>query len=172
MNGYKRINPTELDGNVFRMIGDDWMLVTATDAKGSVNTMTASWGGMGILWGEPVCFVFVRPQRHTHEFTESGDKITLSFFGGGNRSALNYCGTVSGRDTDKIKNAGLTTIVTDEGAVGFSEAKVIISCHKLYSDKLKKECFHEVALLSNYRNDDFHTVYVYKIDGVYTKNEP
>ena len=28
--------------------------------------MTASWGGMGILWNKPVVFVFIRPQRFTN----------------------------------------------------------------------------------------------------------
>ncbi len=170
MNGYKKTSPTEFEGNVFRMIGDEWMLVTATDKDGGYNTMTASWGGMGILWGEPVAFVFVRPQRYTHEFTESGDRATLSFFGGSCRSELSYCGTTSGRDTDKIADTGLTPVETDEGSVGFEQAKVIISCRKLYSDKLCEAGFHdEKVRAAAYPKRDYHTVYVYKIEGVYVK---
>ena len=59
---FEKIRPEDIDGNVFKMIGDDWMLVTAETEKG-VNTMTASWGGMGVLWNKPVAFVFIRPQR-------------------------------------------------------------------------------------------------------------
>ena len=64
MNGYKKIAPEAVSGNTFNMIGREWMLVTATDSEGKVNTMTASWGGVGVLWNRDVAFVFVRPQRY------------------------------------------------------------------------------------------------------------
>ena len=44
----KSIKPEELDKNVFHMIGKEWLLVTA-EKEGKVNTMTASWGGIGVL---------------------------------------------------------------------------------------------------------------------------
>ena len=45
-----------------KMIGKDWMLITAADPDtGAVNTMTASWGAMGELWNKDVCFIFIRP---------------------------------------------------------------------------------------------------------------
>ncbi len=169
MKGYKKITAEELGGNTFKMIGSDWMLVTATDKDGGYNTMTASWGGLGILWNKPVAFVFIRPQRYTHEFSESGTLATLTFFGGEYRRELAYCGRVSGRDTDKIKDAGLTPAVTDEGSMGFLESTVIVSCKKLYTDVLKKEGFFDPALAESNYTDDFHTVYVYEIESVYVK---
>ena len=170
MEGYKKIAPTELSGNVFHMIGDEWMLVTATDKEGGYNTMTASWGGVGVLWGEPVAFVFVRPQRYTHGFTESGDRVTLSFFGGEYKRELSYCGTKSGRDTDKVADTGLLPVKTDEGSVGFSQATVILSCRKLYSDRLHEAGFTDEAVrAASYPGRDYHTAYVYKIEGVYVR---
>lgn len=76
----QKINPKEIDENVIRLIGDEWMLVAAGDRE-KFNMMTASWGSMGFLWNKPVVMVFVRPQRYTYEFTEKGDMLTLSFFG-------------------------------------------------------------------------------------------
>ena len=170
MNGYKKISPELLSGNSFKMIGQDWMLVTAKNSDGKINTMTASWGGVGILWNDPVAFVFVRPQRYTHDFTEESDLATLTFFNVDSdvRKMLAYCGTVSGRDEDKITKSNLTPAETDEGAVGFEEASVILSCKKLYRDVLRPECFVEKAHLGHY-NEDFHTVYVYRIEGVYVR---
>ena len=107
MSEFRTITPEEFSGNPFTLIGRDWMLVTAANPGDGLrggedyNTMTASWGGMGILWGKPVAFVFVRPQRHTFSFTEKNDRLTLSFFGPEYREALNFCGTKSGRDCDK-----------------------------------------------------------------------
>ncbi len=172
MTGFVKTEPRKIEGNVFEMIGDEWMLVTASDKDGKFNTMTASWGGVGVLWGEPVAFVFVRPQRYTHEFVESGEKATLSFFRGGYKKELGYCGKVSGRDTDKIADTGLTPVRTDEGAVGFSEAELVLSCRKLYTDKLREAGFHDEAVrAASYPNRDYHTVCVYKIEGVYEKKE-
>ena len=56
---FSRIDPKELDQNVFSMIGEQWMLVTAGTAE-RCNTMTASWGGLGVLWGKPVATVYIR----------------------------------------------------------------------------------------------------------------
>jgi flavin reductase (DIM6/NTAB) family NADH-FMN oxidoreductase RutF len=57
-NGFNIIKPQELQENTFKLIGTDWMLITAGTAE-SFNTMTASWGGMGILWGKEICFCVV-----------------------------------------------------------------------------------------------------------------
>ena len=53
MSKFIEIKATELKENIFDMIGTQWMLVTAGN-KEKVNTMTASWGGAGIMWGKPV----------------------------------------------------------------------------------------------------------------------
>ena len=65
----KKIEPKEIDKNVIRLIGEDWMLVAAGNRE-KFNMMTASWGSMGYLWNKPVVMVFVRPQRYTFEFSE------------------------------------------------------------------------------------------------------
>jgi len=48
MENYKRITPSEIKGNPFSLIGDEWMLITAGNIE-NYNTMTASWGGLGVL---------------------------------------------------------------------------------------------------------------------------
>jgi hypothetical protein len=64
--------------NVWDLIGKQWMLITAGDENG-FNTMTASWGGIGWLWNKPVAFIFIRPERYTHQFVEKSEYVTLSF---------------------------------------------------------------------------------------------
>ena len=102
----KEIKPEELQKNPFQMIGKEWLLVTA-EKEGKANTMTASWGGVGIMWGKPVAYVFIRPQRYTKEFIDAGDHFSLSVLGEDYRKTLNYFGTVSGRDEDQIAKSGL-----------------------------------------------------------------
>ena len=73
----KEISYKDLNENTFDMIGKDWLLLTA-EKDGKVNTMTASWGGVGILWNKKVAYIFVRPQRYTKEFIDSNEKLSIS----------------------------------------------------------------------------------------------
>ena len=165
----KEISPREL-GNAMKMIGDDWTLITAEKKDGSVNAMTASWGFMGVLWNKPVCAVFIRPQRHTLGFAEEAERLSLTFFDEAYRAALRLCGTKSGRDTDKIAEAGLTLCHTDSGVPYFGEAKTVLVCRKLYEDALKPECFLDAGIrAANYPAEDYHKVFVCEIERVLVK---
>ena len=166
MEQFHAISPEELE-NVFRLVGKDWMLITAGD-RDAVNTMTASWGGMGVLWNKPVAFCFIRPQRHTYTFTEQKDRFSLSFFTEAYRDALRLCGTKSGREIDKFAAAGLTPAF--EGNVPYvKEARLVLLCRKLYADDLKQSAFTDPSLLSNYKDGDFHRVYVAEIEQAFVK---
>lgn len=129
MSAFKEINPKEIVESPFKLIGDDWALVTAGDRE-KFNTMTISWGGVGIMWGKPVVFTFIRPQRYTFAFMENGDRYTMSFFDEKYRDALKFCGSKSGRDYNKVKETGLTPAFTENGSVYFEEAKLVLECKK------------------------------------------
>ncbi len=165
MSCFEVIAPQEMDP-IFDRIGKDWMLITAGQGE-EINTMTASWGCCGVLWNRPVAVCFVRPQRHTYQFTEREERLTLSFFEGeAYREALRLCGRKSGRDCDKFREAGLTPGYTEAGVPYPEEAAMVLVCRKLYADDLKKGCFLETELLSHYPIDDFHRVYVCEIEQV------
>ena len=170
---YCKRTPAELDG-VFDLIGKDWMLITANgfDEQGekAVNTMTASWGGMGYLWNRPVAFCFVRPQRYTYRFTEQAERFSLCFFGEKYREALRLCGTKSGRSLDKFKAAGLTP-EEHEGVPVIGEARLTLICRKLYADTLEKEAFCVPELLQNYTAGDYHRMYIVEIEQILESEE-
>jgi flavin reductase (DIM6/NTAB) family NADH-FMN oxidoreductase RutF len=170
MTSFKEILPSDLTENTFRMIGEDWMLITAMDPEsGNYNTMTASWGGFGILFHKPVAYIFIRPQRYTKQFVDRADKLTLSFFKGRQRQALRFCGTKSGRDCDKIKESGLSAFV-DGKIVGFKEADTIFICRKLYASPLSKDAFSDTKIPpSVYSENDYHTLYIAEIEKILTK---
>ena len=65
--------------NPFNEFNYTWPILIAGDVKNGYNGMTVSWGGLGTLWGKPVGFVFVRKSRHTYNFIENSDSVTLSF---------------------------------------------------------------------------------------------
>ena len=77
--------------------------------------MTASWGGLGHLYNKPVAFCFINPTRHTVRYMETHDTYTLSFYTETYREALNYCGSHSGRNEDKVQGSGLTPLTTPSG---------------------------------------------------------
>lgn len=158
--------------NAFELIGKEWMLITAgTPSK--YNMMTASWGGIGWLWNKPVAFIFVRPERYTYPFIEENDRLTLSFLGQAAemRHVLNLCGTVSGRDHDKMKLCGLTPFITEHDAVAFTEARLVIEGRKIFRSEMKKENFLDTGVLARWYNDKpgggLHTLYVVEIKEVY-----
>ncbi len=156
----------------FEKIGKEWMLVSALDNNHSplpYNTMTASWGGVGVLWGKNVFFCFIRDSRYTKEFVDNSDIISLSFFDESKRAALSLCGKKSGRDGDKIAEAKLTPVIVD-GALAFEEAKLVIIGKKLFAGKLAPDDFCDKSIINDcYKNGDFHTMYVCEITKVLQK---
>ncbi|MBO5800489.1 MAG: flavin reductase [Paludibacteraceae bacterium] len=163
------INPKDISDNMISLIGDKWMLVTAGNSS-CFNTMTASWGMMGFLWGKPVAQIFIRPQRYTFEFTEKNDFFTLSFFGEEQREALKVCGSTSGRDTDKVAETGLTPAFTKNGNVAFNEAELVLECRKMYVDDFRKEAFTDQSVIPAwYKDGDFHKVYIAEIVNVWKR---
>ena len=160
----KEVKPEVFNESVFRVIGKDWLLVTA-EAEGKANAMTASWGGMGIMWGKPVAYIFLRPSRYTKEFIDKSEGLTLSVFAEDRRKMMNYFGTVSGRDEDKIAKAGLTAC-HDNGRTYFDEARVTMLCRKLYAQELKQACFIDKACDEKWYNNDYHTMYIVEIEKI------
>ena len=166
---FRTIAPREIPDNAFKLIGDDWMLVTAGD-KAAYNTMTASWGGIGVLWNKDVATCYVRPQRYTFGFMEKSEYFTLSFFGEEFRPQLRLCGAKSGRDVDKVSECGFTTLFSEEGAPYFAEARLVLICRTLYFDDIKPEKFLDPGIEKNYPAKDYHRMYIAEIVRALTKD--
>ena len=144
------------------------MLITA-EKDGKVNTMTASWGGFGVMWDKNVAFVVIRPQRYTKEFVDNSDTFSLTFLNNSFRTTLSYLGSKSGRDEDKIKNSSLTVLHTDDIPY-FEEANVAMFCKKLYAQDYKPECFMTQELNEKwYPEVDYHTLYIAEITKILVK---
>lgn len=169
-SGYTQIDPKAIGDNLIKLIADDWMLVTAGNEH-KYNTMTANWGGAGYLWNKQVVFVFIRPERYTYEFTEKFDSFTLSFFDEKYQEALDICGSVSGRDCDKVSEASLTPLFTELGNPTFAEARLVLECKKLYADMLKIDSFlNKEPVYAHYSSKGgFHKMYIAEIVKVWTK---
>lgn len=168
MNKFKEIKPEELNQSPFKLIGKDWMLITA-EKEGKVNTMTASWGGLGVMWGKNVAYIVIRPQRFTKEFVDFSSTFSLTFFDNSFRKQLSYLGTVSGKDEDKISKSNLTVAYSDD-TPHFEESKLTVICKKLYAQDFKPECFIETSLDEKwYPERDHHTLYIAEVEKILIK---
>ena len=158
----KEISVKELLLNPVTAIGQDWMLITAGTKEAGYNTMTASWGHIGELWGLPTSVIYVRPQRYTKQFVDREDLYTLCFFKD-KKQELAYLGSHSGRDGDKVAAVGFTPAF-GEGFTYFEEASLVLVCRKLYRAPLKQEGFLDTAVMDKcYPEKDFHDLYVGEI---------
>jgi flavin reductase (DIM6/NTAB) family NADH-FMN oxidoreductase RutF len=168
MNNFVELPVTQLEGNPFHMIGDEWMLITA-EKEGKVNTMTASWGGLGIMWGKNAAFIAIRPQRYTREFIDFADTLSLSFYDNSFRKVLGYLGSASGRNEDKIAKSGLT-VAHEEGIPYFTEAKTVILSKKLFAQQFGEDNIFEKDILDScYPDKDYHILYISEILKVLVK---
>ena len=168
LEGFRKIAPEELQGNIIKMISQDWMLITAGNAE-KANMMTASWGGAGVLYNKPVAICFINPARYTYSIMEKSETFTLTFYPGEYKDVLQYCGTKSGRDEDKIKGSGLTPVYTENGAVAFSQACVIIECRKMLSQSLMLDSIENEQERNKRAMQPMHKMYIGEILNVWVK---
>ena len=161
---FQNIDPKDLTENVFSLIGERWMLVTA-GTPDHCNTMTASWGGLGVLWGKPVATVYIRPQRYTMEFVEGATSLhPRPSFGGGYRKALALCGSKSGREEDKVKACGFTVAEGRGARPYFQEADLVLVCRKRYWQDMDPAHFLDPEIERALRGQkDYHRIYIGEI---------
>ncbi|MEG0377635.1 MAG: flavin reductase family protein [Eubacterium sp.] len=168
MSVYKEITSDQFELNPFKRISKDWMLITA-EKDGKVNTMTAGWGGLGVMWGKEVAFIVIRESRFTKEFVDAADCFSLTFFEEYYKKELGYLGKVSGRDEDKISKSGLTLL--KDNAPYFKEGNLAFICKKLYRKDLDKDGFTDNLELDKkwYADKDYHTLYIGEIEKILMK---
>lgn len=162
---FKKVDVYDLNQNVFQEIGKNWTLISAKNPEGKVNTMTASWGAMGVLWGKETVTVYIRQSRYTKTFVDAQEYFTVSLFDG-HKKELGVLGTKSGRDTDKIGEVGFD-IEMVEGQPAFKQSKCVFLCKKLYQDDIPMEAMAEDIREKWYGDGDYHTMYIGEIVGCY-----
>ena len=152
-----------LNMNPFTKIGKEWALISAGN-KNKCNTMTVSWGGVGVLWGKNVVYIFIRDSRYTKEFIDNGEFFSMSFFNEKYRDALSYCGKESGRNVDdKFKGAGLTPAFRHNIPYP-DEANLVLLCRKMAAVPITEDTFVDPQIMPKwYSDNDMHVMYVGEI---------
>jgi len=167
----EEINPNDLRMNIFDQWDKNWFLLTSgSHIEKNFNSMTISWGSMGIMWGKPFVQVVVRPSRHTYSFMEKYPDFTICSFNPEYKKILNILGSKSGRDMDKINHSGLTPIRSKKVASpAFAEANLVLECRIMYKSRISPDQFLDATIESSYPSKEYHTSYfgeILHIEGV------
>lgn len=165
MHAFQKVDFDQFEVNPFTKIGKDWMLVTAGNEE-KVNTMTASWGGIGVMWGKNVVYIFVRDSRYTKLFIDDEGRFSLSFPTEKYRKEMKFLGAVSGRDEDKIKESGLN-IAYHDGIPYIDEGSMVMFCRVMSQTPIVKEDYWDKDIDETwYANKDYHNMYIAEVTEI------
>lgn len=154
-------------------------ILITTKVGDKVNSMTASWGTLGIQWGKAIFTIFVRENRFTKEQLEKNPEFTINIpFGDFDKKILAVCGTKSGHIFDKISELNLSLEESKEISVpGIKELPLTLECKVVYKQKQDKNEITEENLKAYYPQDvdssfhgsnkDFHIAYYGEIVSAY-----
>lgn len=158
----------EFTTDILSVFDKKWALLTAGDGD-SFNTMTISWGGLGTLWNKPVATVYVRTSRYTHDFMDTNDYFTVSFYPEECRRILGVLGSKSGREMDKMKDTGLTPVKAGD-SMSFKEAEVTLVCRKMFKQQLDVENMPAEVAKAMYEGQAPHDLYIGEIVDIIRKD--
>ena len=154
-----------LGETIRRMSQTGLLLLSGTLEK--ANVMTIGWGLPGILWGRPFFIVAVRPSRYTHQFMEKTGEFTVNVPRSGMEDTVNYCGTVSGRYHDKIRERGLTLLPSEEvKSPIIGECIIHYECKVVYKVSVSRENLPSETNSLWYPSGDYHTLFFGEIVSV------
>ena len=151
----------EFTTDVLSVFDKKWALLTAGDST-NFNTMTISWGGLGTIWGKPVATVYVRTSRYTHDYMDSNEFFTVSFYPEEYKQLLGVLGSKSGRDMDKMSGSGLTPVSAGE-SVTFKEAEITLVCRKIFKQQLDVANMPAEVAKTMYEGQAPHDMYIGEI---------
>ena len=169
----RKINVWDYSGKIVEALTPGILVTTKADDQ--VNTMTIGWGTLGIQWGRPIFILFVRESRYTKQMLEKNGEFTINVpLNGCDKKILSYCGTKSGRDTDKIADLGLTLEEPETVSVpGIKELPLTLECKVIYKQDQNPESIDEAATKRYYPpffpdgRADYHTAYYGQILDAY-----
>ena len=128
----REIGPLEMAGHITEKLGHGILL--NSQANGRFNSMVIAWGHIGIEWGKPIFVCYVREGRFTRPLIDEAGAFTVSVPNGRlDPHVMRVCGSMSGRDVDKVTEAGLTLVEpVANGVPAVAEAPITLECKVVY----------------------------------------
>ena len=170
---FKEIPPEEISDNVFKLVGNDYFVITAGKI-GHFNSMVGSGGGFGMLFKKPTTWCLLRADRYTLEMIQEVKTYTMTYFPEEFKRQMLFLGSKSGRDTNKMKEVELSSIQTLSGEISFKEARLIIECKLTQLTKPDLNDFYTQEakdyLNEAYKNETDYRIYAFgEITHVWVK---
>lgn len=102
-----------------------------------VNSMAIGWGTLGFDWSTPVFVAFVREGRFTRRQLDENPEFSINVPNGPfDHRIIAICGGKSGRNTDKLTEAGLTLVEPECITVpAIRELPLTLECRVVYRQK-------------------------------------
>ena len=143
-----------------KALANPGILLVSKRVGGGANAMTIGWGAVGVIWGRPTFVVLVRPSRYTFELIEAAGDFTVNVLSRDHAEALQYFGSVSGRDVDKLGGRGLATIPSLKVASPTIEQGLIVyECRVLHANDVLPERLDPEVVSACYPAGNFHRLY-------------
>jgi len=143
------------------------LLLVVADTRRPANVMTIGWALFGEVWGEPLCTVLVRPSRYTFDLINRAGAYTVNLMPPGNERAIQRCGSVSGRDVDKIAEQGWTVRTGETTPAPYlAEAVLHLECRTVFTTPVTNALAPRL-LAGNYPKGDLHTIYYGLVTGIF-----
>lgn len=142
----KEIQAFDYADTILKAVGKGVLITTQVGEK--INPMTIGWGMLGIEWGKPIFIAFVRESRYTHQMLNESGCFTVNVpLGEYDKKIAGYCGTMSGRDVDKVKELGLTPVAGEcVNAPGLKEYPLTLECKVLYQQLQDRDALPESVM--------------------------
>ena len=167
----KTVDAFDYAGHIMKAMSKGILLTTACGDE--VNTMTIGWGAMCVEWNKPIFIAYVRESRYTKEMLEKNGEFTVNIpINGCDSKILGYCGRMSGRDVNKIKELGLSLEGGENVSVpGIKELPLTLECKVIYQQEQPIDPIPEDAKKIFYPHGDAHTAYYGEIVNAYLIEE-
>ena len=169
----KTIDAFDYAGHICKAMKKGILLTTKAGEK--VNTMTIGWGTLGIEWNRPIFIAYVRETRYTRQLLDESGEFTVNIPAGqADSKILSYCGTKSGRDTDKIRDLKLDPVESDVvRAPGIRQLPLTLECRVIYRQQQDLSCLPQTVIDRFYPEvdsegfRDYHIAYYGEIVNAY-----
>lgn len=157
---YQSIKPFDLWQETVAALEREGVLLNTIGADGNPNTMTIGWMTAGIMWGKPVLTVLVRPSRYSFSKIEEVGEFTVNVMPPRFAGALQICGSVSGRDTDKFALTDLLPSQAQEvRAPVIVQAAICYECRIVHANDVILANLKPDIVATFYPKGDVHRIY-------------
>lgn len=136
------------------------VLLASQPEGGTPNVMAIGWGTIGTIWSRPVFIVMVRPSRYTYQIIEETGEFTVNVAPLELKEKVAYCGSISGRNSNKFQETGLTPMPAKTVKTPLvKECHIHFECRVLHKNNLLPSEINQEILSEYYSSKDFHRVY-------------